>query len=392
MDKKRAMKQKIAIYALFTTQGAGLAMTPAIAGLIANFSTLSYEKAILLTTIPTLLSIPFGIVSGLLAGKKVPFKALLIFGLTLNILGAMVPFLFYDSYNLTMIFRVINGIGVGLTMTLGASLCLSSFQGNEQANVYGKGNSFAMIGGILITMLAGAVCGVAWQNTYIVQGLPVIALILIVLLLEEPPKAETAVNAETQKAEKKPLPLIVYFYCLLVFIGMILIMPQMAYMSITTKQDGLATVATTSLIISIFQIGGMISSFFLGKIFGKFKNKTAIVASLLCMTGLACTSFAPTVFLLFVGNFLGGLGFSILMPSVIVSASAIIDPTQKVATTSTIVVVSRLGSFAYPYFVSLSNSIYHGSWSRAPYFLAMFGFAILAAVYFLLSIKKKKVA
>jgi len=193
---------KIAVLSVFFVQMGVGTITPALANIAAAFPDIPFTTLLLVSTLAVLMSVPATLISGRLAGTVVKYKTLLIVGMILFLGGGVAPyFMATSSFTAILIVRAIFGIGLGITVPLGAALIISFFDGEERAQMMGLSNVIANVGGILFQLLGGFAATASWELAFLVHGLGIITLILV-LFLPEPAKVpvQAAGEAKTKNA------------------------------------------------------------------------------------------------------------------------------------------------------------------------------------------------
>lgn len=203
----------IAILAVFVFSGAGSFMNAAVQTMIDAWPQISPSTIRLVTSLPSLVSMPVTIWIGFVAGKKISYRFCAIFGTMLILFGGAAPAVFHTSWAIVLVFRGLVGVGVGF-IAMRNSLIIDSVPEDKQAAVIGYGAGLLNGGAILAGPLVGILVSYGWNYAFLYDLLAMIPLVMMLLFLKEPEKeaaaAVTAGNAG-DAAEKKRLENVVLY-------------------------------------------------------------------------------------------------------------------------------------------------------------------------------------
>lgn len=377
---------KVAVLSVFFIQMGIGTITPAIASIAAAFPDIPFTTLLLVSTLPTLLSVPATLLSGRLAGSVVKYKTLLVVGMVLFLGGGVAPY-FIQDFTTILIFRGIFGIGLGLVMPLGAALIIAFFDGEVRAQMMGMSNVIANVGGILFQLLGGLAASAMWGYSFLVHGIGVITLILV-LFLPEPEKAPVPQGGET--APK--MPGVVYGYAGAMLVIMMLNYPLLVNMSSVIEAGGMGNAATAALVLTMFTVGGMLAGFVFAKIFGVFKQNTLAVGLLLISLGMVCMAFGNSIIFMYAAATSAGIGFSFIMPTIFMAIGASVPGPQVAVASGLVVAAMNVGGFVSAYFFAFLAGILGQTGSlRFPFFVGMICFAVAALGYIIMKPKDKQV-
>ena len=88
---------------------------PAIHSISAMFPEVPLSTMTLVSTMTALMTVPFSIIAGALAGRKVRYRTLTVLSAALIVAGGVAPY-FNSGLYFILVSRVVAGIGVGLGM------------------------------------------------------------------------------------------------------------------------------------------------------------------------------------------------------------------------------------------------------------------------------------
>lgn len=378
-NKKVGTTGIVAIMSIFfLSMGVGT-ITPALNSIMEAFPELSVSTIYLSSTLPSLTVIPATIIAGMLAGNKAKYRTLAAIGIILFILGGVAPF-FASSFTLILIERAVFGIGLGIISPLGNALVIGNFEGDRRASLMGTGTLMMNVGGIILQFLGGYCAGIQWNYCFLPHILGIVSLILVMIFLPEPPALEQpAGSAEKPKAK---IPAGVWILSILfgavMFIDYPMLMGMSTYLSILQVGDA----TTSALVLSFFTVGGMIAGVIFGKLF-KITGRFVIAVGLLLMAaGYAMLLFIPNVVMITIGAAVVGIGFSSLMPAVMMILGMMCPPESVALSTSILLAIMNLFAFLSTYWIQLIANI-SGDAIIAPMFVGMI-IAVVGGVIFLI--------
>lgn len=362
---------KIAVLSVFFVQMGIGTITPAIASIAAAFPEVAFTTLLLVSTLPTLVSVPATIISGRLAGSKLNYKTLLVIGMIMFILGGVAPY-FTQNFTLILLLRVIFGLGLGIVSPLGAALIIAFFDGQERAEMMGLSNVIANIGGILFQLLGGMLASKYWGYSFLAHGLGIITFILILML----PEPEKAPEPPAGQAAPK-MPGTVWMYTISMLVLMMLNYPLLVNMSSVIETYGMGDASDSAMVLTMFTVGGMVAGAIFAKLFGVFKSKVMAVGLSLMTLAMVCLYFGNSIAFMYAGSTLSGIGFSMIMPTIMMQIGAVVPPAQVSTASGMIVAGMNVGGFVSAYFFAAVSGIFGKTGDlKFPYLVAIICFAI----------------
>lgn len=163
---------------------ASAAVSPALAKIRQAFPAADITLIKLVLTLPSLLIIPFSLLSGVLAARMRKKNVLLI-GLVIYFLGGIGGG-FAQNITQLLIIRGLFGIGVGLIIPLSTSLIADFYEGAERTKVMGLSGSVSHMGGVIFLLLSGWLACMSWRYAFGVYALSLLTAIMLLIWLPEP--------------------------------------------------------------------------------------------------------------------------------------------------------------------------------------------------------------
>ena len=154
---------------------AGAAVAPALNIIQEHFHTASPGLVQMIISIPAI----FIAIANLFFKRLCRFftiRTLVIIGLVLYTAGGCLAGAF-DNIYAVLIFRAIVGIGVGIIMPMSTGLIAFFFTRDKHSVLMGYSSALNMLGGVIATLIAGALAMVSWRLSFLVYLLGFAALI-----------------------------------------------------------------------------------------------------------------------------------------------------------------------------------------------------------------------
>ncbi|MDQ7096866.1 MFS transporter [Desulfosporosinus sp. PR] len=389
MNDKRQSFVLFAIFSFgFLAMGVGT-ITPAIAAIGGAFPSVSFSTLLLVSTIPSLISIPVSILGGGIAGKSVKYRTLVIFATLMFSLGGAVPYFLHDFARI-LIARGLFGLGLGLIMPLNNALIFNLVPSDKQAGVMGINGVVMNIGGIVLQLLGGVLAAVSWNYSFLAHALGLLTFIIVLIYLPEPPKAEKegSVNVETEKLK---MPASVFGWGVVFGVLTILDYPSLTNMSsvlLTIKANS----AVAGVVLMFMTVGGMIAGVVFGKMYQKVGRQTLNIGLAFFMISQILFSFSQSVPLFILGEACLGVGLTLCMSAIYMLAGASVHPSQTPMAMSIIVSGMNLGGFLSGYFYAAIMEPLHITTLRFQYYFGTFGYLATLALFIIIFAVKKPAA
>lgn len=182
----------------------GLAVSPIWGQLTTIFPHATELDIQMLTSLPSLLIIPFVLLAGKLAEKR-DFVRLLKAGLWM-FAASGVLYLFSDKMWQLMVVSALLGIGSGLIIPLSTGLVSRYFTGEYRVKQFGYSSAITNVTLVVATAVTGYLAEVNWHLPFVVYLLPLVSLLLVGYLkgdTGQPQKTEdtaTVVPEESKRA------------------------------------------------------------------------------------------------------------------------------------------------------------------------------------------------
>lgn len=380
MNKKNSFIVAFAIMSVYLITMSDGALAPALASISAAFPNVPMSTIYLITTMPALLVIPSSLIAGTLAGNKVKYKTLIIIGILLFITGGIAP-AFANNFTLILIGRAVFGIGFGIISPMGNALVISVYEGNKRASMLGLGAVIMNLGAVILQMSGGMLTNIRWNYSFFSHGLAILSLILVLIFLTEPAKAEQPSGAEKEKMKIRGG---VWLTALLIGIAVIFIYPSFLVMSEFLIINGLGGPAVTGMVLSLFTVGGIVGGFIYGPVYKAIKKYIIAFGCILGAIGYALIIYSGNIIFITIGSSLIGVSLSILMPAAYMISGMICSPREIAFSTSILLASINVFVFLSNYWVSMIGAV-TGDFLAMPMVYCMIGLAIGAVIFIIVN-------
>lgn len=386
MNKSSQSKTIFAIFSLgFIAMIIGT-ITPAIQAIGNAFPGVPFTTLMLVSTLPSLVSIPFSILAGSIVGKTIKYRTLTMLSLFIIAAAGIAPYWLTD-WTMVLAARAIFGIGMGLISPVGAGLIFNLIAPEKQANIMGLNGVVSNIGGMVLQFLGGVMATIGWELSFLVHGFAFLSLLIVAIFLPEPEKRQMPTGAAGEAPKSTGLPAVVWIWSIAYALMTVMMYPSLTNISTVFQEMGLnPAMAATALML--MTAGGMAMGAVFGKVFGAIAFKCIplgfalfAVSQVLMATGQDFMMFAVAEVLL--GISMGLAGTAIMM---LIGRS--VAPERTPFAMSIMMACMSIGGF-------LSAFIYAGVMGamgitsmRFQYWVGTAGFAIYAAVTFFIYMKK----
>lgn len=385
-------KQSLVLMALFSfgflAMGIGT-ITPAIASIGGAFPNISFSTLLLVSTIPSLISIPVSIIGGGIAGKSVKYRTLVLFATLLFVIGGTVPY-FLKDFTQILITRGFFGLGLGLIMPLNTALIFNLVPPDKQANVMGINGVVMNIGGIVLQLLGGVLAAVSWNYSFLAHALGIITFIIVLIFLPEPQKAEISAGPAGTVPEKLKMPASIFGWSILFGILTILDYPSLTNMSsvlLTIKANS----AVAGIVLMFMTVGGMVAGAVFGKVFKKAGRQTLNIGLVFFIVSQIFFAFSQSVPMFILGEAFLGIGLTLAMSAINMLAGTSVHPSQTPMAMSIIVSGMNLGGFLSGYIYAAIMGPLQITSLRFQYYCGTVGYLAIL-VFFLIMFATKKPA
>lgn len=384
VNKKR-LKVSILSLSLLTVM-AGAAMAPAL-GVISEY--FSDEKTLFVQMIISMPAVFIFLTSFVFPKLAAKFRArtLLMIGLAFYTIGGCVAGVF-NSIWIVLLMRALVGVGVGIIMPLSTGLLAFYFSPQEQEGLMGWSSAMNNMGGVIATLISGALATVSWRISFLVYLMGLISIVLCAAFM--PNDKIQSDEADERRGSAEPEHVIPstgqvfrsnYVYIIAMFLEMSTFFIYPANFAMVTVRAGVIPENLTAIIMAMMDL----VAFFGGMLFVKVKaaagGSTKFVAPILFVVGYILLGVIGGWFGVLAGSVCVGFANGEGIPLIISEAS---KKMGRLAATTVMPLISAalyIAQFASPFIMSGVTAI-AGDAVNLPYYWG----AALAVVFLLWSV------
>ena len=351
----------------------GLAVSPILGELSTIFPHATELDIQMLTSLPSLLIIPFVLLAGKLAEKR-DFIRLLRVGLWL-FAASGVLYLFSSKMWQLMAVSALLGIGAGLIIPLSTGLISRYFTGEYRVKQFGYSSAITNMTLVVATAVTGYLAEVHWRLPFVVYLLPLISLVLSAYLkkttVSVTVKQASAVIPSMQSAPVisgkygihiRHLIQLMLFYGVVTYVVLAVTFNLPFLMEAHHFSSG-----NSGLMISLFFLAIMAPGFMLDNIVKLLGNKTKLYSLLAVAVGLLLIWISPTEWLIVPGCILVGLGYGIIQPLIYDKTVDTAIPQKTTLALAFVMVMNYLAILLSPFITDFFQWIFHTGSQEFPF-------------------------
>lgn len=350
----------------------GLAVTPILGKLSVIFPHSTELDVQMLSSLPSLLIIPFIILAGKLT-EKVNFIRLLQVGLAIFALSGILYLFAGKMWQLIAISAML-GVGSGMIIPLSTGLISKYFVGPYRVKQFGFSSAITNITLVVATAVTGYLAEVNWHLPFVVYLFPLVSLVLSVYLrrsmiseegsasIANDEKEETGVppiDPEVGKSKYgvniKHLLQVMMFYGLSTYLALIVTFNLPFLMEEYHFSSG-----DSGVMISLFFLAIMAPGLFLNRIVGLFREKTKFYSLLCIAVGLALIWISPKEWVIAPGCILVGLGYGGIQPVIYDKTTHTAVPKKATLALAFVMMMNYLAILLCPFIIDFFQStVFH---------------------------------
>ena len=354
----------------------GLAVSPILGDLTKIFPKATDLDIQMLTSLPSLLIIPFILLGGKLT-EKVDFVRILKIGLWLFAASGILYLISNKKWQLIVVSALL-GIGSGLIIPLSTGLISKYFVGTYRVKQFGLSSAITNFTLVIATAVTGYLAEVSWHLPFLVYLLPLISILLVGHLKEsrsdaavKPSSQSTAPSGQMAAVDTggskygihiKHLLQIMLFYGVTTFIVLAVIFNLSFLMEKHHFSSG-----NSGLMISLFFLAIMAPGFCLDKIVDELKERTKAYSLLSMAVGLALIWIAPIEWLIIPGCILVGLGYGIIQPMLYDKTTHTALPQKATMALAFVMMMNYLAILLYPFIIDFLQNLFHTQSQEFPF-------------------------
>ncbi len=335
----------------------GLAISPILDDMQSIFPHASELEVQMLESLPSLLIIPFMLLSGRWAVKGNKIR-LLVVGTAIFLLSGVWCTTSYSLVELIVASTLV-GVGAGMIIPLSTGLIVDYFTGDKRVNQLGISSAVNNLTLVIATTAVGYLADVEWHLAFIVYLLPVVTLLLIPALSRTKPAPEPKSGAQNRQTtlNVKVIAGLVLFYFAITYTSLIVTYNTSYVASLAGMHSG-----ESGIIISLFFLAIMAPGFMLNRIiaiFGRMVNLWSLVAMSVGLLLMSLTH--PSATTLTIGAILTGLGYGVMQPIIYDKAATNAPPHLSTLALAIVMTTNYLAILVAPFMIDGIDHIFHAT-------------------------------
>ena len=315
-------------------------MSPIIGTLIEQFPQYSASTVQMVMTFPNLVVVLVSLFIGKLE-TNVTKKNLCLLACASIFLGVFGLFTFHNCLPILFAFSGCIGIGVGILLSITATMISIYYQGEEQASLMGLQNTFNNLGGMVLNILGGILASIAWYYDFLA---PLILIPGFLMVFSSVPNQK----GEKKESVKVSVPKNIFLFYIVNIIFAILFNMMPTNISILIGVKGLGGTSFSGIVTAIFLCGGALGGILYPMIKNKLEDRTIGCAFLNLGLGFFIISMANSALVLLIGSFIGGCSITLVMSQMVYSISQKTESYITPTAISYLMAFNNLGNFISP--------------------------------------------
>lgn len=341
----------------------GLAISPILGDLNGIFPKATDLEIQMLTSLPSLLIIPFVLLSGRLSVGKNKLKTLVV-GLAVFFLSG-VACLFARSMTMLIVISCVLGIGAGMVIPFSTGLVVDYFTGDYRIRQLGYSSAINNLTLVLATAVTGYLAKVNWHLPFLVYTLPGISLALSFFLKRQRSEPEPAQSLQMRHKmiDRRKLAELMVFYFFITY-AVLVVTYYAAFLIDDYKIDS----SFSGVLISLFFLAIMLPGLFIDRIIRRLRQNVNLVSLSSICAGLLLAGLFREKTWLIVGVALTGLGYGVMQPLIYDKAATIAPPRSATLSLSFVMSMNYLAVMVCPFIMDLFRKLFHTHSDRFPFF------------------------
>lgn len=351
----------------------GLAVSPILGQMSAIFPHASEFDIQLLSSLPSLLTIPFILLSGKLT-EWVNNIALLQAGLVIFALSGVLYLFSTQMWQLIAVSALL-GIGAGIIVPLSTGLISRHFEGRYRTQQFGLSSAITNVTLVLATMLTGYLAEVNWHLPFVVYLAPVLSLLLSFSLKRDSVSSKPVVEADAGRIDKRRLVGLMAFYGLITYL-VIIVSFNLPFLMKEYHFD----TGASGIIISLFFLAIMLPGFFLNPVLSFLGSLTKFTSLSCIAVGMLLILMSGSEWVLGIGAVFIGLGYGVMQPVIYDQTTRVADTSKVTFALALVMAMNYLAILLCPVIIDTLQSLFHIHTQRFAFGFNL-GITLLAVVW-----------
>lgn len=358
----------------------GLAISPVAEKLTSIFPSATDLDIQLLTTLPSLLIIPFILFAGYIS-EKIGYIKLLYTGLILFFLCGALYFVCSSMTQLILV-SVLLGVGAGIIVPLSTALVSRFFAGEERTRQYGYVSAINNITLVVATAVTGWLADIQWRLPFLVYLLPIFSILLVTSVKKGEKtieKNDTVANAGDAAGVLGGVRLVKYmlYYLLITYLVMVVSINLPFMLGAHGYDSGISGVVT-----SVFFVAIMLPGLFINRLVKLLGGNILLWSLLLISLGLLDVFLNPSLLFVLIGCFAAGFGYGAAQPYIYDVTASIASASKVTLALALLMTMNYVAIVICPFIVDFAQSLFDAKGESFPFVLnAVIGFVAVALLF-----------
>ena len=360
----------------------GLAISPILEDLSRIFPSASQLEIQMLTSLPSLLIIPFVLLSGWLSARGGESLRLLAVGLAIFFASGLAC-IFAKDIRLLIVASCIMGAGAGIAVPYSTGLVVRYFTGDARVQQLGISSAVNNLSLVLATAVVGWIATRDWHLAFMVYLLPAVSLVMLLALrgVKSAPEPKESDQLRQSKIQWGRLAGLSVLYFIITFTTLVITF----YLSFLLEKYHFPQ-ELSSVMISLFFLAIMLPGLILNLIISCVRSMTIFVSLCLIVVGLLLVGTVPDVPLMTLGVVLTGVGYGVLQPIIYDKTAIIAPPETATKALSVVMTVNYVAVVVCPFVVDFAERLFRQKEESFPFVAS----AVLVAMVAFLSLLMRK--
>ena len=332
----------------------GLAISPILGDLSKIFPKATELEIQLLTSLPSLLIIPFVLLAGKLSEGRDRWPLLMV-GLALFFISGVLC-LFARSMAALIAISCLLGVGAGMVIPLSTGLVVEYFTGDYRVRQLGYASAINNLTLVLATAAAGSLAVHNWHLPFLVYLLPGVSLLLCLALRNAPsvPEPKESLQLKQQEIDRNKLVGMMWLYFLITYAVLVI-----TYDAPFLIERYHFSESFSGWLIALFFLAIMLPGLFLGRIIRALRSNTNLVSLLMMTFGLGLFGYAHKEWMMLLAALAAGFGYGIMQPIIYDKTATIAPPRSATLALSFVMAMNYLAVMICPFILSLLHTLFH---------------------------------
>ena len=381
----------------------GLAVSPILGDLTKIFPEATDLDIQMLTSLPSLLILPFILLGGKLT-EKMDYVRVLKVGLWLFAASGVLYLVSTKMWQLILVSALL-GIGAGLIIPLSTGLISKYFIGSHRVKQFGLSSAITNVTLVVATAITGYLAEVSWHLPFLVYLLPLVSILLVGYLRYDPLSDQDAVKNTAkhvdEKSDSTPKNLadidtggsksgihVKHLIELMVFYGVVTYIVLVVIFNLPfLMENHHFSSGNSGLMISLFFLAIMAPGFFLDKIVVRLGNKTKPYSLLFMALGLALIWIAPKEWLIIPGCLLVGFGYGVIQPLLYDKTTHAALPQKATLALAFVMMMNYLAILLYPFITDFFLWLFHTKSQEFPFVINL----VITVITFIWAYRRRNI-